>query len=138
MNGRHWSEDDFVNALYGVGPEDEHLGECADCRGRWTQMTAQRAEAMRQPEVSHEFLAAQRRNIYRRLDRRRPGRVARLTPAFAAFAALLIGFYFFRPSPAPAPAPLQMSDAQLAEIISVEQASEARAAKPIEALFESN
>ncbi len=139
MNGGHWTELDFINHAYGVGPGDGHLDVCADCRERWAELQVVRREIIREPEVSHQILAEQRRNIYHRLERK-PGPGARIAPAFAAVLLLLIGIFFIRQSEqVPAAPPTSVSDAQLfSEIYALEQTSEPHVAKPMRSLFEEN
>ena len=151
MNGPHWTQQDFINALYGVGPESDHLDGCDDCRARWQAMQARRAQATVAPEVPADFLAAQRRNIYGRLDS--PSRTTRrAVPAFVAALLLLIAFLAYRPATSPSPevqtearsvqqAPLtqqaQLSDADLmSDIYSIEQTAEPQAVQTMHALFE--
>ena len=67
MNGGHWSDEDFIDHVYGVGPYDGHLDVCGECRARARLTSARRESVTRPPEVSHEFLAEQRRRIHLRL-----------------------------------------------------------------------
>ena len=140
MNGGHWSEQDFIDHVYGLGPDDGHLGACGECRAR-AQLTRARREAVtRPPEVSQEFLAEQRRQIHRRLDEHHSN-VFRLAPALGAVLLLLLGFFFlYRPATRHVtPAPVSTSDAQLfSDIYALEQTSEPHVAKPMRALFEEN
>ena len=65
---RHWTELDFQHWLYGLKDEDSHLAQCAECRGELERLKEQRRRVVAEPEVSQDFLAAQRRSIYGRLD----------------------------------------------------------------------
>lgn len=138
---RHWTDDDLLNALYGIGPEDGHLKECAECRGRWSELHARRSDLTKAPDLSSDFLAAQRRSIYRKLDRA-PRRMVQIAPAFVALLMLVIGLFLVRPSGSPStPASTEpgISDAQLySDISSMMQNPEPEAGKPIHALFETN
>jgi hypothetical protein len=141
MTDRHWSDDDLLDRLYGIGPGDGHLEQCPECQSRWNRLSTRRSELLRPPEVSSSDLAAQRRNIYRRLDRPARSAAVRFAPILAVFAMLLVAFFLWRPGSAPqAPPPApQISDAQLfSEVSSMAQSSEPQAAEPIHALFESN
>jgi predicted anti-sigma-YlaC factor YlaD len=89
----HWTDDQLIDHLYGVGPKDGHLAGCEDCRARFAAMEERRKAAVEEA-VSDEFLAAQRRAIYARLAERRRwwndlplGRLA----AAAAMVAVLAG-----------------------------------------------
>ncbi len=136
MDRRHWTDRDFIDALYGVAAaEAAHLDECPSCRDRWTELQKRKAALTAEPEVSPLYLAAQRRAVYRRLDESRP-RLAMLAPALAALAMLVVGFFLIQPSAtAPKPAP-KSDDAVFAEIYALEQSSEPAAASPVHALFD--
>jgi predicted nucleic acid-binding protein len=144
MNHQHWTEQDFIDALYGVGPEPERVEHCDACRARWEQLRRRRLEATRPAEVSNEFLAAQRRAIYRRLGRE-SHLARRAAPAFVAVLLALIAVLAYRPDVAPQPSPrteqpvqrAQISDAQLmSDIFSIEQTAEPQAVQAMHALFE--
>jgi hypothetical protein len=137
MSSRHWTDDDLINSIYGIGPEHDHLDQCPECRARWLTLQSRRSEITVEPEVSTDFLAAQRRMIYQRIEQR-PQRMRRLAPAFVAMLALLIALMVYRPATSPPPAPLSSSsDEQLTtDIYSMEQSSEPQAARAMHALFE--
>ena len=94
MNGAHWSGQDSIDHLYGIGPDAAHLDVCGECRAHVEALEAARKESARAPEVSSEFLAAQRRSIYRKLGREPRPRL-RFAPTFAVallvMVALLVG-----------------------------------------------
>jgi hypothetical protein len=138
MDARHWTDDDLLNRLYGVGGGDEaHLSACADCTARLRLFEARRSQSAAVPEPSHEFLAAQRRAIHRRLGES-PARRLHWAPAFAAMLMLIIGFMLFRPGQTPQLQQPITDDSVFAEVYSLEQSSEPAAAQPIQALFEEN
>ena len=65
-DSQHWSDEQLVAYLYGVGPEDGHLPGCADCRERLSALKESRHSLEQKAggnEVSFEFLAAQRQWI---------------------------------------------------------------------------
>ncbi len=140
MKGGHWTERNFIDAVYEVGPADGHLEVCAECRGRWVEVQAVRLEITRDPEVPNGLLAQQRRQIHQRLDRS-PRGISRVLTTFAVVLLLLMGVFFIqhwgRVPPTAPTAPL--SDAQLfSEIYAVEQSSEPHIAKPMRSLFQEN
>jgi len=136
MNGRHWTDDDLIQSIYGVGPERNHLDECPECRERWLAFQSRRAGITVEPEVSADFLAAQRRMIYHRIEQG-PRRMRRLAPALAATLALLIALLAYRPGTTPPPPGPSPSDEQLTtDIYSMEQSAEPQAAQAMHALFE--
>ena len=52
MNGGHWTDQDLINHVYGVGPEDEHLQACSECRARWMAISERRTLVLEAPEIS--------------------------------------------------------------------------------------
>ncbi len=65
---KHWTEDDFREWLYGLKERDAHAETCPECSTEFDRLAAQRRAIVTPPEVSEAFLAAQRRNIYSRLE----------------------------------------------------------------------
>lgn len=139
MNGTHWTEQDFVNHFYGIGPDAAHLDFCAECRARSAEWAARRKSVVPDLQVSSEFLAEQRRNIYRRLGREsQPRRV--LLPALAVTLAVLLALILLRPVEEPyQPLVTSAADSQLfSDIYAMEESSEPDAILPMQALFEEN
>lgn len=140
MKTQHWTDEQLVAHLYGVGPEDGHLNECAACRLRVTEMQAcrQSFEALRgtDEDVTFEFLSRQRRAIYAGLSRRRMvfgmRRLAAASAVVAAAAAGIIVNEGRRQANS-----RQISDAQLVEEVSqLAQDPTPTAVAPIEGLFQ--
>lgn len=139
----HLNDQELLDRLYGLAEQGDHLASCSDCSTRWEEMRARKAELAAAPEVSTDFLAAQRRAIYARLGER-PRSNYRWVSAVAA-AGLIVGVLFVNRPVAPLPdtktqihyAPSDAADAQLfAEVYSMRDSTESRAAAPIRALFE--
>jgi hypothetical protein len=130
---KHLTSDELVDVVYGVG-HDGHLDDCRDCSSRFEQLREKRAMAAESLPVSHEFMAAQRRNIYARMGERPQARMKWL-PAMAAAACLIaVGVFSYHPAQAVKP---EVVDPQLfADVYSMEQSMEPIAAQPIHALFE--
>jgi anti-sigma factor RsiW len=131
---KHWTETDFRNWLYGLKEPDPHLEQCPECRIELERLERERRRITAQPEVSHEFLAAQRRAVYRRLDERPSGRVAmRWLLSAAMLLVMLFGFTiqrWLRPAQS-------ISDEQLfSDLTAIDQRAEPAAIQPIHALFE--
>ncbi len=137
MATRHWSEEDLLNRLYEVGPDDAHLGECQDCRQKWEQLLARRQAVADLTPVSEAFLREQRLAILSRIEK--PSRWhfgLRVAPAVATLSMLLAAVFLWQPAPAPGPT-VAASDSRLfSEIYSMIEVSEAHAATPIRDLFE--
>jgi predicted anti-sigma-YlaC factor YlaD len=139
---RHLSSDELLNRLYGVGDVslERHVSECQECRRRYQTLDRRRAETAVEPSISTTVLAAQRRAIYARIDSaiRTP---ARWAPTLAAGVLLIAGVVFYRPlvhiAGRPPAVHAEISDEQLfAEVYSIEESVEPRAAAPIQELFE--
>jgi hypothetical protein len=141
----HLNDQELLDRLYGLAEPGDHLTSCSACSTRWEEMRARKAQLAAASEVSADFLAAQRRAIYARMGER-PASNYRWASAVAA-AGLIIGAFFVnRPVSTPPPtlpihtgtAPASdVSDSQLfAEVYSMRDSTESRAAAPIRALFE--
>ena len=96
----------------------------------------EQTRSLPEPEVSQDFLAAQRRSIYRRLDEPRRNWVALRWVLSVAMLLLLVASVTFerlhRAEPAPA-----ISDEQLfSDLASMEQRAAPKAIQPIHGLFE--
>ncbi|MGD0435155.1 MAG: hypothetical protein ABSB86_01735 [Bryobacteraceae bacterium] len=130
----HWTEIDFEHWLYGLKEQDPHLNECPDCRQEMERLVRARQGITAQPQVSHEFLAAQRRAIYRRLEERPHSRVAmRWVLSAAMLLVMLLGFTIQRwrhPGQS-------ISDEQLfSDLAAMDQRAEPAAIQPIHGLFQ--
>jgi len=141
MSGHeHLSEDALLDAVYGIAGNDAdaHLRGCTDCARRLHEWQEKRASTVASIEIPDEFLAAQRRKIYERIER--PSRKHWMwAPGLAAACALAVGIFVYHPAPQQQPVnkPAEISDAQLfGDIYSMEQAAEPAAAAPARALFE--
>ena len=134
---RHLTEDVLLDAMYGIADADAeaHLGACAECAGRVSEWRG-RANAAASSEISIEFLAAQRRKIYQRIEQ--PWR-AHLwwAPALAVAAALMVGIFVYQPHPQSSPvAGSEVSDAQLFSDVYSMELTQPNATAPVHALFE--
>ena len=144
---RHPTHDELLDRLYGVGRGEiePHLRQCGWCAARyraleraWDRVTSEAASG---PELSSEFLAAQRRAVYARLEDR-PGGQVPWAPALAAALLLAVGLFLYQPLShgsrgAPPPAYAEISDEQLfSDVYFMEQSAEPLAAAPIHGLFE--
>ncbi len=139
MKMEHWTDEQLFAHLYGVGPEDGHLNDCAACRQRTTEMQANRQsfEALRgtDDDVTFEFLARQRRAIYAGLGKKRNifgmGRWASAVAMVAVVAGAIIVIEERQQDNR------QISDAQLIEEVSrMAQDSTPTAVAPMEGLFQ--
>lgn len=139
---RHWTEDELLAHLYGIGPEDGHIENCVECAGQLRVMEEIRSlhegAAADSTEPGFEFLAAQRRKIYQRIAAPRHSLLWRLGPALAASLVLVLGLVIVdsqrqsRSASAPAP-----TDTQLVEYVgSAAMNPEPAPVAPIEGLFQ--
>ena len=147
-SGRHLSIDAMIDAFYGVAENaaavEEHIAACPSCAQRWQEMAHKRSA---HAEVPAELLAAQRRQIYQRLERPEPSRWKMWVPATAAAAVLTAGIFLYGPAMNLRPesrAPENRAgnhvestvDAQLfTDVYQLEESYEPSAAAPIQALF---
>lgn len=137
MHSRHWSDEEILADLYGVGPVDRSPHECADCRQRREWVRRRQEELRAAPELSETFLAAQRQAIMARAQGRPRFSGWRLVPGLAAVVLLLLTILVIRPVPKIQPAP--EPDAQLLEdVFSIVARSEPRAVEPVRGLFQVN
>ena len=96
-------------------------------------------KTQQEPEVSSEFLAAQRRSIYRRLDEPRANRAAMRWALSLAMLVLMFagGLTLERRYKAAPAVPVTLSDDQLfSDLSAMEQTSEPKAIQPIHGLFQ--
>jgi predicted anti-sigma-YlaC factor YlaD len=134
---KHWTQDEFLNWIYAGEGDAKHLEECHDCRAQADQMSETRRTAIATPEVSWEFLAAQRRSIYQRLEKG-SGMAGRWSVAFASLICIVaLSLTLMRPWAGSDRALYTSSDAKLfSDLASIEQSSEPRAIRAIHNLFE--
>jgi hypothetical protein len=151
----HLTSDDLLNRLYGLGEAEgesgKHLLDCQECAARLRGFKVRQTEAVAASgaavEVSNEFLASQRRQVYARLEEPAAFHGRWAPAALAAGFLLAAGLFLYHPAPqkiahqAPAhPVAAQraeLTDDQLfSNIYSLEESVEPRAAAPIRALFE--
>jgi hypothetical protein len=137
----HLSDDALLDGLYGLTDHEPHLRECAICAERFSEWRRKRESlagaAGLSTEVSSDFLAAQRRKIYERLERPESKRL-RWAPALAMACLMAVGALVYHPATPPAPQQRgDVSDSQLfSDAYSIDQSLEPSAAAPIHALFE--
>ena len=133
---RHWTDDELIDSIYGIGPVDGHLESCAECRGRRSRLEWRRLDATVAVEPSASRLAAQRRAVYERAGSHRWPGWARAVAAPAAVGALAVTLMVSRPAP-PVRVETATVDPQLfADAWAAAVTEEPRAAEPIHALFE--
>lgn len=137
MGTRHWSDEEILADLYGVGPMAGSLDECADCLRR-RQSMRRRQEELRAAaaEPSETFFAAQRQAVMARVAYRPRFSSWQLVPGLAAVVLLVLAIFFNRPLPTVRPAP-EASDAQLLEdVFSIVARSEPAPVEPVRGLFQ--
>ena len=136
----HWTDDQLMDRLYGLGPADGHLDQCEFCQNRLTAMETRRQQLSVEETVSPDFLAAQRRAIYARVGKphhwwndlsvRRWAAAAAMLTVLAGSAALYEN-HQRREAAAEA-----ISDAQLAQDVArMSFDSESPATAPLRELF---
>lgn len=138
MTERHWTEQQQIAHLYGVGPEDGHLAGCPECRERAGVLAAVRA-GQREEHVSDALLAEQRRRIWRRVEQPRRNWRWQVVSGLAT-AALAVAFWVVRPDVPSEPEPVMAvtvpTDAEFfAEVSALAEAAEPQAGSPVRGLF---
>lgn len=142
----HWTDDQLIEQLYGVGPEDGHLHVCGECQARL--LAAQSVRLRLETDLAsdgepagYDFLMAQRRRIYARLSE--PAKswtgvlARRWAPGFAMMLALAGGLVVYDHGFRHERVDRHVSDAQLAREVSCMAAdSEPPSTAPLQALFE--
>ena len=129
---RHWTEDELIESIYGIGPADGHLDTCSECRSRRDVIEHRRAGQQTRPDLPASFLAAQRRAVYARAEQHLPRSVwFGAAVACAGVSVLAVGLVITRPSDTAAADSKLIADAYAAVAADVP-----RAAEPINALFE--
>ena len=152
LSDGHLSDDVLIDGLYGLAAANAsidinaHVRECPACASRWNELREQRAVIAAPVEVGADVLAAQRRNIYRRIEHASPWEHASrwAGPAVVAVTAcgLAIGVFVHNPqAPAragiPTAIPAVISDTQLySDVYSMEQSFEPSTAASLRVLFE--
>ena len=137
----HWTDDQLIAHLYGVGPDDGHLSDCLNCQSRLS-VIEERQEALRSSEeVSLELLAAQRRRIYAKLVGPAHGwpgsHLRRWASAGVALFVLGGSVLYYEEHQRQQTANNMLSDAQLAQDVSrMSENPEAQPTAPLQALFE--
>jgi predicted anti-sigma-YlaC factor YlaD len=141
----HWTDEQLIEHLYGVGSDNQHIEHCSDCRARLSKMQAARgtieARAAASEEVPFDLLAAQRRKIYARVGQIARGQLSLQIRRWAAAAAMVVllggGAFFYEQNEHQRAAESKMTDAQLAQEVSrMAQDSEPSPTAPLQALFD--
>jgi hypothetical protein len=148
----HWTDEQIIEHLCGIGPSASHLDDCVDCRERISVLQENRRiveVAAGVHEVDVQLLSTQRRRIYARLSEepvRRfavPG-TARWASAGAVVLALCGGFLFiekgshsgWRSGMYSTANKQTLSDSQLAaEVSQMAETYEPEPTEPLQALF---
>ncbi len=138
MSNNHYSDDDLVARLYGLGPADAHLDSCEMCRQRWNKML-ERHQLLHSTDIDVpvELLAAQRRAVYARVEQKpRKLRTAWLPLPVAALVLVLLVFTFFKPALHQQPADAISDDAALQDVFTVASRTDPAGLEPVQSLFE--
>jgi hypothetical protein len=140
----HWTDEQLIEHLYGVGPEEKHISECRICRERLSGMVAARrareAESSPLEQVPFDLLVRQRRSIYARLGQISSWQLGFQVRRWAAAAAMMVllagGVFLYEQNQHQRGRQDSLSDAQLAqEVSAIAQDSEPSATAPLQQLF---
>jgi hypothetical protein len=139
MNSTHWTDEELLDRLYGVGREDNHLEACAECGARWNDLAASRRTLKSEPEVNPSFLLRQHMAVMERVEPSRSSFITwKAVTAVAGACAMALGFVIYHPEqPKTVVVRTVTSDSQFfSEIYSAVEQTEPRAVKPIRRLVE--
>jgi hypothetical protein len=136
----HWTNDELLASLYGVGPSGDHLRECAGCQSRLAAMQSSRETVERAAAtgdaVTASFLAAQRRSIYQRLDQR-PVRWRSWVAGLATACVLAGSLFLYQQNHAMKLEQERANDAKLVqEVAAMANDTGTSSMAPLEGLFE--
>jgi hypothetical protein len=132
---KHWTENDFQKWLYGLKEEDSHLTACSECSAELERLRVARRRILAEPDVSEQFLVAQRRNIYNRLNHA-TRHFAPLRWALSAAMLLVLVIGFTLPHLRQSPVTLTNNEQLYSDLAAMEQTSEPKAIQPLHKLFE--
>ena len=141
----HWTDEQLIEHLYGIGPDNGHLDECGECRGRLSAMQAARRAVEANPSpaehVPFDRLASQRRNIYARIEQLPHWelglQIRRWAAATAMIALLGGGALMYERAHEQQALQNKVTDSQLAQQVSqIASDSESGATAPLQALFD--
>jgi hypothetical protein len=132
---KHWTETDFNQWLYSLKEEDSHLHECSQCRGELDRLRLTRQRVLTPPEVPGEFLAAQRRSIYNRLNHATRN-FAPLRWALSVAMLLVVVAGLTLPRFRNSPVTLTNDEQLFSDLAAIEQTDEPKAIQPLHKLFE--
>jgi hypothetical protein len=141
----HWTDDELLAFHYGIGPSGGHLDTCAECQDRLAAMRLNRerieSTTPLADAVSSDFLAAQRRSIYERLEQ--PVRwwnalpVRRWAAGLATGCVLAASLLVYQHNREAELAQERINDAKLAqEVAMMAQDTGVSSMAPLEGLFE--
>ena len=132
---KHWDETNFSQLLYGLKEEDSHLQECTECRGELDRLRLTRQRVLTPPELSSEFLAAQRRSIYDRLGQATRN-FAPLRWALSVAMLLVLVAGLTLPRLRNSTVTLTTDEQLFTDLAAIEQTDEPKAIQPLHKLFE--
>jgi len=132
---KHWTENDFKEWLYGLKEPDSHTETCPDCSAELERLALTRRRVLATPEVSEEFLAAQRRAIYNRLQHATRN-FAPLRWAVSIAVLLAVAISLTLPHSKNASVTLTNDEQLYSDLARIEQTDEPKAIQPLHNLFE--
>jgi hypothetical protein len=135
---KHWTDQDITQWLYGVLEDSSHLDQCELCRGRASEAKTYRREVLStQGDVSPNFLAAQRRAIYSRMELGKSFLRYRLAASMALVALVAVmSFNLLRRPTSYDPLSSPSDERLYSDMVAIDASTEPRAIQPIQNLFE--
>jgi hypothetical protein len=145
LSDMHWTDEQLIAGLYGVGPKGDHLRTCDSCSSRQALLAENRkaveAACSNEQGVRDRFFALQRRAICEKLYAGETGASLlgwrRWAPVSLAALLLTGGAAVYQEHHAGQAGRSQLSDAQLAlEVSAMSQEWQDQPAAPLQGLFE--
>ncbi len=134
MTSEHWTPEQMLDHLYGLRAADEHLEACQECSARAKSLALSRSRSAAPPEISDDFLAAQRRRIHARIGSPVRGwHPLRWAVSAMAVLVIVLGLSMYRSNPVVTP---NHDDQFFTEISTMAQNPAPQAVQPIEALVQ--
>jgi hypothetical protein len=137
MLDQHWSDDDLVDRLLGIGREDLHVESCMSCARRW-ESVRRKHEAMKitAQDATEGLYAVQRLAIRDRIEGRKPFFRLEVTPALAVVLLVLVILTALRPSPQKTSDEAVSDSGVFEDVLNVASSTEPGTVVPVRSLFE--
>lgn len=137
MQKGHWTDEQFLERLYGLVEEDAHVRSCPTCQQRWEQLLQRRKQWLhRAPAFPEEWWYEQRQRIFHRLEQKPlVSWLHNWAPSLASVALVILAVVLLR-QPTTPPTVAVEEAGFFTEVYTLVESPEPVAVQPIYALFE--